>query len=477
MRNARHCAIALLIFTSAIPCALAADWRIYILPQFTLYSDLSQHDAEALIATTLWFARVAEHFVPVKAKRPPLRIIVFRRHRTFDRVVNQRHFAAYAAPGIAHTTLVVGPGRIDNPTRNLLHEYVHYQLRNQAFAYPLWYEEGLASLLSATQFRRDGEEVSATVGQTLPAKLANHRGLLPTLAEVTAIQSIDGWPLDRITGFYRRSAETVQYLLYCPDVDEAAKHAVGRYLAIREPSLFDAVGLAPEALTRAVRAHTRNPRRAFDTLSFDTQRERVDGRVLSETERLKLWAETAQDHNPRYAERLYKRLAALEPDVASHLARWALALAERDLDRAEEKLAQAQAIATEDPDVLLTRASLIVRRCPLDSTLACLDEWRGEVVASLRRVLAIDPDHFQAILMLGTTELYTGDPGAAVNYLRIAQARAPWSPRANYHLGECLRLLGNPRGRAHLEQTLAWARDPLLKLLATKSLELFDARS
>ena len=388
--------------------------------------------------------------------------------------MNKPHFAAYAAPDISHTTLVVGPGYDNDPTLNLQHEYVHYHLRSQRHAYPLWYEEGLASLLSVARAEPKAGGVEVVVGRDLPSKLARSQGPQPSLATLFTTEDIENWALPRVTGFYKRSSETVRYLLYGEDIDEQTRASVARYLVEREPGLLVTLDTTADDLARRVRAHGRDSGRAFDRLFVEDEANYGDtsGRVLSEEERLNLWAQTAVDHNPRYAERLYKRLVKLDPTSPSYLARWAQVLADRDLDRAEDVFARARTISGEDAEVKFLEAVLIVRRCPLfDATLSCHGEWR-EAVTSLRMALAANPDHFQAILMLGMIELYTGNAGAALNYLRIAHTRAPWSAQTNYHLGEALRLLGNPRAEAHLRQALAWARDEYITALATKSLEL-----
>jgi len=88
----------------------------------------------------------------------------------------------------------------------------------------------------------------------------------------------------------------------------------------------------------------------------------------------------------------------------------------------------------------------------------------------LRRALKTDPNRQDAILHLGITELYTGNPGRAVNYLRIAHQRVPWSPKVNFHLGECLRLLGSSQASMHLAQARDWAYSDTLRDLASAAL-------
>jgi len=106
--------------------------------------------------------------------------------------------------------------------------------------------------------------------------------------------------------------------------------------------------------------------------------------------------------------------------------------------------------------------------------MTCRDEWlqAGEW---LRLALAKDPDRFDGIFQLGLVELYTGKPGTAINYLRLAHQRVPWSARVNFQLGECYRLLGYSMARKHLVQARDWAHTDLTVALAEAALDLMAA--
>ena len=131
-------------------------------------------------------------------------------------------------------------------------------------------------------------------------------------------------------------------------------------------------------------------------------------------------------------------------------------------------------LGPDHPEVLLQQALWDLAACPLDRSLVCLDDWQ-KVTLILRKVLQQQADHYQAILWLGVAELYSGNPGGALNYLTIAHQRAPWAPRVNYLLGEALRLLGNPRARAYLTRAQQWAYDAQLRRFAEVSLSLLPS--
>ena len=88
----------------------------------------------------------------------------------------------------------------------------------------------------------------------------------------------------------------------------------------------------------------------------------------------------------------------------------------------------------------------------------------------IREALESEPGNIEAIYSLGVVELYSGRPGTALNYLKIAEEHAPWSPRINFHLGEALRLLGDPAGIAYLIKARNWSNSDVWRNLAEKSI-------
>ena len=88
-----------------------------------------------------------------------------------------------------------------------------------------------------------------------------------------------------------------------------------------------------------------------------------------------------------------------------------------------------------------------------------------------RVALQVDPERVDAAFGLGVSYLHSGQPGDAVNYLRVAFRRAPWAPRVNYYLGEAYRLSGNNRkAEIHLRKTLNWDRSAGWRELAKLAL-------
>ena len=110
----------------------------------------------------------------------------------------------------------------------------------------------------------------------------------------------------------------------------------------------------------------------------------------------------------------------------------------------------------------------------LRADVDCRQQWR-RATSLLRQALRALPDRIDAVMLLGVAELYSGHPGRAVNYLRAAHQRVPWSPIVNFYFGECQRLLGMSTARQHLQNAHDWALQPFVRQLAEASLSQFQS--
>jgi tetratricopeptide (TPR) repeat protein len=207
----------------------------------------------------------------------------------------------------------------------------------------------------------------------------------------------------------------------------------------------------------------------YDTVAARANPTAVQSSFLA-ADASKAWhARAAEIFNPAKAASLYAELAASNPSIVKHRIDMSRALLEVDLEQAADALTQAITQAPDNAAVLVQQASLITAQCSMFKDLSCLDQWSA-ASRLLRRALAIDPSRHDAIMYLGITELYTGNPGRAINYLRIAYSRVPWSPKINLHLGECLRLLGSSQAELHLEHARDWAYSETVRRLAIGAL-------
>jgi predicted Zn-dependent protease len=124
-------------------------------------------------------------------------------------------------------------------------------------------------------------------------------------------------------------------------------------------------------------------------------------------------------------------------------------------------------------DGAIRLAGALTMGCILTLSDACWERWR-EAVPLLRGALSRDPGRHDAVFLLGLAYLYSGQPGEALNYLRIAHRRQPWAAHVNYYLGESYRLIGDTRAREHLQRARSWSNTELWRVLADAALTLLE---
>lgn len=448
-------------------------WHKLTHQETELITDLPVTEAQEIFRQIVWFDEVLDAFVPkADVATPPLRMILFSKRRAFAQIANNKHFAAYTQPEISRTSLIVGPSPDGDLLQHTLHEYVHYRVRTQPISYPLWYEEGLATILATTQFSVDDASVSATTDFAIPEKFkASSLPRIP-LQRLVQTTSLEDWPHKKINGFYKHSAALTRMLLNSRAVaNPHLGQRLNTHLANREADLFETLQMAPSAVHNLTRRYTALRSKPSHVTHPSAKAITPSHIQLTDSEVDLLLAQAATMTNPRRAERLYRKLIKMAPDDAALWAQLAGVLRYGKTKQADSALDTAITLDPAHPDVLMQKALARLTKCPLDRTLDCLEDWQHATLL-LRDVLAINPNHFTAIMWLGVTELYSGNPGGAVNYLNIVYKRAPWSPRVNYLLGESLRLLGNPRALPYLRNAQQWAFDPDIRKWATAAIKL-----
>ena len=151
-----------------------------------------------------------------------------------------------------------------------------------------------------------------------------------------------------------------------------------------------------------------------------------------------------------------------------------LSLAEDHPRLARDAVLRALAIETGHSAANVRMRDIKVAECRGSTASRCLDDW-DEAVRHYRLALRSQPDSVGAAYGLGVVYLHTGQPGDAVNYLRVAYRRAPWAPRINFYLGEAYRLTGDrARARTHLSKAMHWDADERRRERASMALALLE---
>lgn len=449
------------------------NWQRIEFGEISMLTDLASQPALELLRDLEVFRTLVDRYVEPAATAGPLRLVVFARRRDFVRLFQPRHFAAFTVPELGETLLLVAPqGGRSSLREHLRHEYVHYRMRTSGMGgVPVWYEEGLATMLAAVRLSR---EVSKTTGQVAAtASLGRWRelaepfwfplGRLLPLRDVSGLASIDA------QRFYASSHALVQRLHL---VDQVPVAEVIAMLGSADGHPATLLGVSPGRLDTLMRDSF--PRRKGELLRVELPAldplAMAPGQPIGTTQVLRELAALTTSLNPPAAAELYAELTQREPDAAWAWAGRADAL--RLLQQAEparEALTQALALAPDAPDVLLAEVMLDTHECILVRDATCAEAWRRAAV-SLRQALDIDPRQFEVIYRLGIAELYQGRAGASIGYLTIALQRAPWSPRVNYFIGEAYRLVGDTRAGRHLHNAWLWAGSEFFREAAKAAL-------
>ncbi len=480
MRSAGGVLALLGILASAPGWADDADrpWCEVRTTHFELLSDLPRNQMRELATSLMRFREAAQALVPrhQSPAPPPLKIIAFRRARDFQRVFAVRQIAGFMQSGLERHTLAFGPdGQGFDTTRNAFHEYTHYLLRSrQGINFPIWYEEGFASLLSTLRITDKG----VTVGH-VPKGLLQRIGMpRMTIRELVGEHFELDWARHDLTRLYA-NAWLLVHMLHLghlgglPAYHEGIPEMLGHIDAGMSTSqaMEEALGAGPDQLQRQMRQYARKrklPTRRLPVTPVAPAT--LDERCPDETEVRQTLAMAAVSRNPEYALGLFERILDADPDDLDALV--GLSLAVEDPARARDAIERVLAVEPRHADANVRMAELKLAGCRGVTTADCRDVWDASA-RHYRLALRSRPDGVGAAYGLGVIYLHTNQPGDAVNYLRVAYRRAPWAPRLNFYLGEAYRLTGDKaRARAHLTKAMYWESDERRRERASMALAL-----
>ena len=481
--------------TLAVAAALAAfqpvhagiedhEWCRTETEHFDLVTDLDLRRTAELFYSLDRFRVAASALLPgLPPDHPaPLKILVFKNARDFGLTFRFPNIAGSMRPTLNPSLLAFGPDRDGRYLHAIaFHEYTHYLLRSRATVnLPVWYEEGLASYLATLDMDPDNV-VTVGRGPSALLRFVVKQPELP-LAEVVAERFRLDWRRHDLSNVYTIAWGIVRFLHHARRPDGTMYAAqLGAMLdaidrgASSSDAMRDELGIEPAELRELMRSYYDG--RPENTLSvfkfkvdaYEAPPFRRD--CLNAVEARQVLADAVGFHRTELAGRLYDEILAKKPDhVGALLGRSRVAP-----DRQTRFGAARQAFeeAPDDPSVNLRMAQLVVAPCA-EGEQDCERDW--PLAKEFYRVaLGPDQDRADAAFGLGMVYLRGGEPEEALEYLSIAYARAPWSPRVNYHLGEALGLLGEAEfARRHLRKTMYWDPDAAWRARAARALARLD---
>jgi tetratricopeptide (TPR) repeat protein len=471
-------------------------WTTYDVAHFRFITDLPEDRARALIQRVVQFDKIAAslHEAALPPERAPLKVLVFRNRGDFEQIFAFENFAGFTLPSLHEHTIALGPdegGR--HLSENTLHEYTHYILRQSPLApLPQWYEEGYASLLASARFD-DGTAVIGHPGKLRPpARLhiaqnpitvSSARGRLPmeigprhpfSLAAALRPGQPDDWPDSEVYAFYTSAWLLVHYLVLGePELRTPLADYLRSATAEATPPhefarLFDR---SDRQMQRTLARYAR--RRSLPTTEVPLPETDMTAamRVLAPSEALFELGIASATHNSAFAEAAFAHLQSLESEAHRALVGQAiLARAAGQHAEAGQLATQALRHAPHDTAARTLLARATADACP--EAKRCHDAWR-QAAQHFEQALHAEPDRTDALLGLGAVQFRLGELDAALMHLQAAYARAPWSARVNFFLGEAYRLADRAAlARKHLNRAERWERNPRWKARARRALAL-----
>ena len=449
---------------------------------FTVISDLAEPDLSTLLRHLARLDEIAQPYLPGTGApgKSKLKLIIFSSRRDFRRDLNAWRFAGFMQPALGTNRLLIGPDR-NGVLETAQHEYVHYLLRSRLdISLPIWFDEGLASLLGAVEFL----EHSAVIGKLPERRMSNlftqtasSRMLPMTLRQVLETEDISDLPKERLMLFYDWAWLLVHYLYFNDEAsDPDIQSALASYLFKREGTLPDYLGTSNRSLERRLQRHLRSDRTTtIESMNDPHSDPTLSIKPLTELERDYELSLATLMQNPQGAlDRLSPHLIEQPNNVAFLTAQSRAYAALDDPDSALEIAEHAYAISGQrSSDAMVNLADRLVTDCLLTRSEHCYSAWQ-QSVPLYRAALRMDPERIDAVFGLGLSYLYSGQPGDAVNYLKIAYQRMPWASIVNFYLGESYRQIGDTRASIYLINARNWAPDRLWRNLAEAALESIE---
>jgi tetratricopeptide (TPR) repeat protein len=439
-RMARKRVVAAMLVASLLACAgpvYERRWVEVSTPNFTILSTLDDDETLRLARDLEWFrALVHTATTTARADSPvPTRIFVFDNEYDFARFRAGGDVLGFFRPGMRANQIALVDTRAIDVTRAVLHEQVHFVLRNAtAIQYPPWYDEGFAEFLSTATIEGDRVIVGAFPKDRIP--VFQYSRWMP-VSRIISVRSYEDVPRDQLAMFYAQSWALVHYLT----LDREGEHSFGqemkRYLdrveqGSSDDDAFETAFGEPPALTgrRLCKILTSGSLKGvaipLSALNHDPPEARI--RPLSELERAVRLGELALvGGDGARAEELFSAALVVDPD-ASH-AHTGLADAYRfqdQWDRAVPRYARANELAGDDALVQLDIAEYHHANALRDEMV----ERRSELLGAARRHYVksqrLDPSIPETYAMYGATFLAPGeDPTRGLATLEHANALLP----------------------------------------------------
>jgi hypothetical protein len=478
--------------TTALETASSGTWHEVRTPRFRAWTDGDPAQAAELLTDLEHFHRIVLKTTSAQEREgtPPLSILIARNQDTFNawtgkrvkglvglfRVTPLGNFAFVTSQGLSE----VKEGEI-TARHILFHEYTHYLMASSGARVPLWYNEGFAEFMAATELHDDGG-YRLGCPPVYRTRWAEYLRWLP-LQQLMEQDDFIGMHHSRRDDAYAQSWYAVHYF----NQDSARQQQLARYLELvgggvpSTKAVKEAFKLEYAQLDQVLREHSQKT--SFECVEVQPakleQAAEPEVRALSQAD---AHYRVAQLLLASYAERDAAR-EALDAVLEGHprhagalgaLARMHIRAGEAEHDegrdpaadfaRAGQLLKDAHAIERDDPELFaiqgnlaLARVNVALKRGDEPAARSAIDAARS----AYRKAVQHDSAQAEALWGLGYTYLMTDD-GAEEGQIALEGAAYLLPLQANiaFQLGK-LHIARKQYSQAlpPLEHAERWARD------------------
>ena len=434
--------IACLIGLLAAGCATPIESRSWLrvrTPHFELVSGADRSSTLEIAGRLELFRAVLTRFgVGIQLEpRVPLLVYVFGDAADFERFRPRAGVEGFMLPREHRNFLVIHAGEDGMAQTSALHEFVHFVLRNgEATHYPMWYDEGLAELLSTLEV----EGSNVLVAQIPPARAAWLRYGSPlALRRMMTATDVYEWSDSALERFYAQAWALMHFFHVSDRAGFDARHAqMLRYIE------WINRGLDPEAACAAAFGENFEgleqdfllylgqgsfPYLGIPLADLDVADERDLG-PLPEHEKRFLLGDLALALDDRWrgeARRWFELAIEARPEEALAHAALGLALAQEDPRAADAHFATALSLGDADPEAHRLLAEALLERAAAaapDEATRLVEEARRH----FRRSLELAPEQVAGHAGLGRSYLLAptqGELEEGLLALRTAHERLP----------------------------------------------------
>jgi tetratricopeptide (TPR) repeat protein len=432
-------------------CALAAGvpalagWIRLESPHFELYTDAGPGRGRSMLERL----EVVRHAFASAPGAPvlgplPARVLLFASPGAFRPLRPSESTVGFFQGGPERNYIVLHWAG-EQTERVAAHEYVHLLLNHTTVTLPRWLEEGTAEFYSTLRAEGDSLAVGAPIFTHLQTLRRTSWLDASTLAGVTQDSPFYHQP-DKAALFYAQSWALVHML----NLSEGYRGALPRFVELLDrgtPAAFQqAFGKTLEAALQDLERYVAAGRFTVIRIPLEPlgSRQITGPRPVPEDESLLVRAELLLDMGrEEEAARLYGRLVAADPDSPGvHTGLGALALRRGDYAAARQHLARALALGEAGARTHFEYAMLL-----RDSGGS-----PAEVLAALRKAVALNPLFAEAHFMLGGALLRNGRRNEALAHLQKAASLLP----RQSSLWHALALALHEAGRADEARRAAW---------------------